>query len=275
MTMEKRSENPLSYDSQNYVYYKGHMVEHYSPTGMTIDEMLVHNKYGLELIERCQHIEGLGITPSISTVNYMWNWYKDIETPYDPFLFFGTNFNGLYKNGPYFLLELSGEENSDTTPVKIYNHITRKERLLNADKGEILSLKLKESKYEYVQPGQENKLSEIYGTRKQWIKYLSKNELPYYVFGDDDEFWQFALKSMEHGHEIEVPEKMYFHFLEVLPPYKLKFEYGADLWFISATKIKRDDNGLIMRYAFRKEITNSKLSGIVTKFYGRAISHGE
>ena len=54
-----------------WVTYKGHRVEHYSfPWAYTEDA----RRDALEILDRCKHLESLGITPTMDTV--VWHWEK-------------------------------------------------------------------------------------------------------------------------------------------------------------------------------------------------------
>jgi len=54
-----------------WVTYKGHRVEHYSFPWAYTEEA---RKDALEILERCKHLESLGITPTMDTV--VWHWEK-------------------------------------------------------------------------------------------------------------------------------------------------------------------------------------------------------
>ena len=54
-----------------WVTYKGHRVEHYSIPWAYTEEA---RRDALEILDRCKHLESLGITPTMDTV--VWHWEK-------------------------------------------------------------------------------------------------------------------------------------------------------------------------------------------------------
>lgn len=69
--------NDLTYDGEGFVYWKGIQVEHYD---YPEDPKMFDAAY--KLIERCRHIESLGLTPSTVKVIWRWDFYKDCPKDY-------------------------------------------------------------------------------------------------------------------------------------------------------------------------------------------------
>ncbi|MEP2026948.1 MAG: hypothetical protein ABJH98_17865 [Reichenbachiella sp.] len=254
----------LTYDHEGYIYYKDIQVEHYSPVQFeSMNDMIADPEFGQKLLKNCQHLESLGLRPDSALTPFRDHWFAEIHNKHDPFLFFACNYHDMFIKDD--LIAFTHKFSYAPKEIEhngilihyfwLFNTTTRKIFELKAQSRDIFYHYISGKGFNSLNPGKNKNSGGIFATRTQWEKACKRLNIPYYILDvkKESDFWKFACRSMENGYEIEVPERMYDHFLNSLPPLRMLYPYKGFKYFINPEIIKHTKEGRPLMFAFRQQ----------------------
>ena len=226
----------LQVDHQGRIYFKGFLVDQVHPSAL---KKYQHSDRSEKLIEICNRCEVLGLTPSIPNVRSKSLW-EHITTPYDPFLFFVEHLSRIFQSRTHLLL---CHTQIPLTADYLYRfrYIRLEDQCCTEDSRQL------QVPFDYF--ARDLKFQEVYfdscteGALEKWQKWITTNDFKYW-YQNPEAHWDFMLKSMQHGHTIEIPEKVYDYFLNVLPPIKMNHIEDFVNWFLAAEPVGGDANSI-------------------------------
>jgi hypothetical protein len=244
----------LTADNDGYIYYKGYRVEH---VHSSVQHIYKHLHRPADLVELCEKCEAIGLTPSIKTLHLRSLW-GSINSPFHPFLFFVENFARIYQwRTDLIILHTMIPLSVDT----LYRfRMIKTEQLEHTED----SVRLDVPFDYYIRDNSFQKVDfplDKPSTTDQWKEWMTSINFKLWYM-NPEAYWDFMLKSMAYGHTIEVPESIYNHFLNCVPPFKMNHQEDGKSWFLCGEPVSKNTHGTSY-HAFSYQDN---------KFFGKIIS---